>query len=591
MLGPLEVAENGHRLEVRGTKERTLLAMLLLHANETVSTERLIDELWGEEPPKSAAKLVSTYVWQLRKTLGDTIVTRAPGYAAIVEPETLDVVRFEQLVDQARELEPAKAVTTLRAALALWRGRPLEDVTFAADSREDVARLEDRRLWAVERRIDHELSLGRAELVLPELQGLVAAHPYREHFRAQLMLALYRTGRQTDALAAYRDARSRFADELGIEPGPELRRLERSILEQDSELDGPNGTRHTRPGRWRRALLAASLAAAALAGAAWLAFSGDARSTVAVGPNAVAVRDPATGGVVAGIPVGNEPGAIVSGPHAVFAANFEDRNVSRIDPAGRRALDTIPVDGSPTALALSRSTLWAISRFDRTVTTIDLEFDAPRSIRLALADSGFDFRMRRPTSGAVASGRLRIGATDGALLNARGREVAAIEFPIPDLVYEGDSLWVVAAHQRGIPSAETPGVVYRLDPATGDVESTTPVGREPNGIAAGLGSVWVVNADDGTLERLDPVTAESLDTIHLGEPPIGIGPLFDPKGVGSGGGIAVGEGSVWVTDGRRNALLRYEPKSGRITRIPLDAAPADVAVGHGLVWVTLRTTG
>jgi WD40 repeat protein/DNA-binding SARP family transcriptional activator len=239
VLGPLQVAENGHLLELGAAKERTLLAVLLLHANETVSTERLIDELWGERPPASAAKLVATYVWQLRKVLGGVIVTRSPGYVAVVPPEQLDVGRFELLVAQAQREQPAEAAATLREALELWRGTALEDVAFASSAREDVARLEDQRLSAVAQRIDHDLALGRHESVLAELQALVAAHPYRERYRAQLMLALYRSGRQSDALETYREARRRFVDELGIEPGPELQRLERSILDQDPALDLP----------------------------------------------------------------------------------------------------------------------------------------------------------------------------------------------------------------------------------------------------------------------------------------------------------------------------------------------------------------
>jgi predicted ATPase/DNA-binding SARP family transcriptional activator len=238
LLGPLQVSSDGRMLELRA-KERTLLAVLLLHANETVSSERLIDELWGPRPPASAAKLLATYVWQLRKALGETIVTRSPGYAAVVAPDRLDTTRFDALLAQAQTEEPAGASETLRAALALWRGPALIDVTFESSAREDVARLDDQRLSALERRIDHDLALGRHERVLAELQELVGAHPFRERYRGQLMVALYRSGRQAEALETYRDARRRFVDELGIEPGPELQRLERSILAHDQSLDSP----------------------------------------------------------------------------------------------------------------------------------------------------------------------------------------------------------------------------------------------------------------------------------------------------------------------------------------------------------------
>ncbi len=594
LLGPLEVAENGHVLAVGGAKERTLLAVLLLHANETVSTEQLIDELWGERPPRSAARLVATHVWQLRKTFGDTIVTRAPGYAAVVPEDRLDVRAFERLLQQARSLPPAEASATLAEALALWRGPALQDVRFESVSARAVERLEDERLDTIALRIDQDLALGRHEAVLLELQALVDAEPYRERLQAQLMLALYRSGRQADALAVYRDFRGRSVEELGIEPGPALQELERGILRQDPSLAARAPKHRSAPRRGRR--LGAAVAAVVLlaVAAVGLVASRGAEPGVAVGTNAVAVVDPDSGRVVAGVPLGLEPGAIVSGTTSVWAAAFADRNVAQIDPRSRAVVRRVAVEGSPTSLATTGRTLWAISRFDRTVTAVDLEFYATRSEPLPTAGVTFDDpQVRRPTGADAALGRLRIGSTDAALLDGRGREVAALAYPIPDVALGRGSLWAVGTPPRLLSfqtpgDVSTPGVVYRLDPVTGDVESETPVGRQPNGIAIGLGFVWVVNSDDGTLERLHPVTGTSLERIPLGEPPIGLGPVFDPRAVGSGGGLAVGEGSVWVTDGRRNALIRYEPGSGRITRIPLDASPADVAVGHGLVWVTLR---
>lgn len=220
-----------------------MLAVLLLHANEPVSTDRLVDELWGSRPPATATKLVATYVWQLRKALGEsTIITRPPGYAAVVSPDQLDRARFDELVARGQAEKSADAAKTLREALDLWRGPALADVTFESSAHGDVARLDDERLGALAQRIDHDLALGSHEAVLGELQALVHAHPFRERFQAQLMLALYRSGRQAEALKSYREARRRFVDELGIEPGPELQQLERSILAQDPTLVPPSGT-------------------------------------------------------------------------------------------------------------------------------------------------------------------------------------------------------------------------------------------------------------------------------------------------------------------------------------------------------------
>ena len=241
LLGPLGVWVDGRPVELRA-KERTLLAVLLLHRNETVSSERLIDELWGDSPPTTAQKLLATYVWQLRKALGDLIVTRPPGYAAVVAREQLDTARFEALLARARDERPAEAAATLREALALWRGPALADVAFESSARGDVERLDDQRLAALAQRIDLDLELGGHEEVVVELQSLVHEHPFRERYRAQLMLALYRSGRQAEALETYRDARRRFADDLGLEPGPELQQLERAILAHDPALGAPDGT-------------------------------------------------------------------------------------------------------------------------------------------------------------------------------------------------------------------------------------------------------------------------------------------------------------------------------------------------------------
>jgi len=226
LLGPLEVADGDRLLAVAGTKPRALLAALLLRAGETVSAERLIDELWGDEPPETAQNTLQVYVSQLRRALGaDLVERRPPGYAAAVAREQVDLARFDDLVASARGAEPAVAAARLRDALALWRGAP----EF------DAARLEELRLGALEERIDADLALGRHAELVPELQSLVAAEPLRERLRAQLMLALYGDGRQAEALAEYARARETLVEELGVEPGPELQRAQRLVLEHAVE--------------------------------------------------------------------------------------------------------------------------------------------------------------------------------------------------------------------------------------------------------------------------------------------------------------------------------------------------------------------
>jgi DNA-binding SARP family transcriptional activator len=241
VLGPFEVSMEGRALELRRRKQRALLALLLLHAGEVVSTDRLIEELWAGKPPKAAVGSLQNLISDLRKALGrDLVRTRQPGYVLDVEPEQVDLHRFERLVAQASEGGDAERRSELlREALSLWRGPPLADLAFETFAHVEAARLEELRTAAREELIDAELELGRHSQLVGELEGLVTENPLRERLRGQLMLALYRSGRQAEALEAYRRARETLVDELGIDPSPELQRLEQSILRHDAELDLP----------------------------------------------------------------------------------------------------------------------------------------------------------------------------------------------------------------------------------------------------------------------------------------------------------------------------------------------------------------
>jgi DNA-binding SARP family transcriptional activator len=269
VLGPFEVAGDEGTLALGGTKQRSVLAVLLLHANQVVSTDRLIDALWGASPPFTSAKTVQVYVSRLRKAIGDNrLVTRAPGYVLYVDPEESDLARFEQLVAEARRAPPENASAKLRDALALWRGPPLADLAYEEFAQAEIARLEEMRLGAIEQRLEADLALGRHDELVAELETLIAHHPLRERFRYQLMLALYRSARQAEALDAYRRARQELADELGLEPSESLKQLEAAILRQDPELapaaDPPVVRAATAPASPERAVLVAPTAPDAL---------------------------------------------------------------------------------------------------------------------------------------------------------------------------------------------------------------------------------------------------------------------------------------------------------------------------------------
>ena len=246
ILGPVEAVAEGRPIDLGGARQRALLALLLLHANEVVSADRLIDELWPGEPPQTGRAALRVRVSQLRKALGpEAVITRPPGYTLALEPGRLDLHRFERLADEsARALEAGEAERSrelAEAALGLWRGEPLADVAELESARFEAARLEELRLAVLERRIDADLALGRHGAVVAELEALVARHPHRERLAGQLMLALYGSGRQADALDVYQRTRAALVEELGIEPGAPLKELQAAVLRQDPALGADPG--------------------------------------------------------------------------------------------------------------------------------------------------------------------------------------------------------------------------------------------------------------------------------------------------------------------------------------------------------------
>jgi DNA-binding SARP family transcriptional activator len=264
ILGLMEVLDGGRRLPLPRGRGRALLALLVLHAGEPVSADRLIDELWGESPPPTARTVVHGLVSRLRSVLepgrgkarpGAVLQTLASGYRLAIEAEAVDAHRFKWLIDEARGAPAEVRVANLSAALGLWRGPALADFAYEPFAQRAISALEELRIQATEDRIEADLALGRATGLVPELEQLIRAHPLRERLRGLLMLALYRSGRQADALLAYRDTRSLLVEELGLEPGPALRELETAILRQDPALDvlptdhAWTGTRGS-PGSW-----------------------------------------------------------------------------------------------------------------------------------------------------------------------------------------------------------------------------------------------------------------------------------------------------------------------------------------------------
>ena len=602
ILGPLTASDAHGPVRLAEGRQRALLAVLILHANEVVASDALVEELWNGSAPASAHRIVQTYVSQLRKALGESAIeTHGRGYRLQVGPGGLDCHDFERALESGRDAlargDASAAAARLREGLALWRDAPLTEFAYEPFAQREIARLQEQRLEALELRIEADLELGRHRALVAELEALVAVHPLRERLRGQLMLALYRCGRQGDALALYDATRRLLASELGIEPGAALQCLHREILAQDPALDlvaapdrgaraglGHGAGAAAEPaagGRTRRTRRLALAGAAALAVAAAvvvaLTAGGGAQDAVAAPPDSLAAIDPRTGEVVAAVPLGTTPTSVAASGDAAWAINADDRTISRVDS---RSLDvqTFGTATTPLDLAVGEGGLWVAGGAEGTRRT--QEFPGP----LIDVVAGFDPR----SSAALSSTRLPTAAFAG-----RGglNRIAA----------GAGAVWVIAPHGR----------VLRLDPHTGAIEASIDADADalavdsrrvvaltghqallvisprtnrrvrsidlpaysPGAIALTPGAIWVTDAGQGLVWRVED------------------GPSPLPRTIDVGGGasaIAAGAGGVWVANALRGTVTRLDPDSGRVTRtIALGGAPRAVAATPDRVWVTV----
>ncbi|MBA2742177.1 MAG: winged helix-turn-helix domain-containing protein, partial [Actinobacteria bacterium] len=575
ILGPFEAFMRGERLEVGAGKQRALLAVLLLRPGEVVSSDRLIDALWEEHAPASALNSVHIYVSQLRKALGNGhLETRGRGYLLALEPHQLDLGRFERLLGEGRELlaagEAGRAAETLRAALALWRGSPLSDFASEPFAHGEIARLGELRLAALEERVEADLALGRHAELVPELEALIREHPLRERLRAQLMLALYRSGRQAEALAAYQQGRRMLAEELGLEPGRRLRELEAAILRQDAQLDTPS--RPTDPLRRVRrrsgiliAIGAVLLLTAATAVAGIELAGGDDPGLSSVSANSVAAIDAGSNRLVADVPVGNGPTSVAVGEGSVWVTNALDRSVSRIDPRASGVVQRIDVGGDPSGIAVGAGGVWVANSLDNTVLRIDPQTNRevqPIPVRVSPTALAVDGRTVWVTSAEERS-VTRIDAVTGRVVDtiptgSLGRGIAV----------GAGSVWITDGSSRR---------VVRIDSRRGTVVETVGVGNGPTGIAFGGGSVWVANSLDGTVSRIDPGTNHVTALIPVGEGP---------------NGIAVEAGAVWVSSEFSEAIARIDPAENQVVeQITIANRPKGLALYENQVWLAVQASG
>jgi YVTN family beta-propeller protein len=598
ILGPLEVREDEGEVRLGRGKQRALLALLLLHRDEAISTDRIIDELWGEQPPATAAKIVQNYVLQLRRALEDggsadaDLITQGRGYLLRVERGGLDLDRFEALVEAGERAlgsgEAAQAAETLREALALWRGPPLADFAYEPFAQAAIERLEDQRLAALERRIEADLALGRHADVVGELKELVSVHPLHEGFRAQLMLALYHTGRQAQALEVYRDARRSLVEELGIDPSPALQQLEQAILRQEvppaaSRPPPPaRGTRDPAPavvadapageGRGSRGADLRTFLIADIRG--YTRFSqdhGDGAASRLAHRFADIVREaiPTEVGELLELR-GDEALCVFSSAREALqtAVELQRRFRARIngEPAlplgvgvGLDAGEAVPIDGGYRGRALNvAARLSALAQPGEILASETV-------MSLAGHQEGASYARRRPArlKGLAEPVRHVAVVPDVALPpvpaapRPSARRQGLFLLAAGALVLTGTVTAAILTLTRDADeSVESIGNAIAAIDGDGGAVSYTEAGNTPSTIAVGEGAVWVLNAGDRTVSKIDPETRRIVKTFGTG---------------GTTTDLAVGEGAVWVGNGGKTAETHGSAYTTSVSRLDPDS--------------------
>ena len=537
--------------------------------------------MWGAERPSTVGAALNVHLSKIRKLLAAagtdaTLVTELHGYALRIDPERLDLHCFERRIRAGRLAlvagRPEEAVATLARALALGRGQPLAELELGASVDAALGRLGELRLSALEDRFEAGLLVGRHTELAAELEEFVREHPMRERARAQLMISLYRSGRQSEALHAYRDVRLLLAEELGLDPGPELQRLEKAILVQDPSLIQSEPRRLLQTGRVRRP---AFVIAVALAAGALLALGrGDsgARATeplaevVLAQASDVAVIQPDTSKVVARVPVGSSPALIREGEGSVWVADQVDLTVTEIDLESRRVLRTVGTGFRPDDLAARDDTVWAFDKEERVLARLGAEQTWDRFEHPAFTDVE---RIAVDDHAVWLAGGKRLIRVDP----ASGAVVGNVSMPaqVDGLAAAGDDVWAVSSASAA---------VLRIDPRTAEIRDRIPMVGDPDPqaltISADTDFIWVLNGDTATVVKIDPSLHDVVETYRLG---LGRGPLA----------LAAGEGAAWISNAFDGTVTRIDGRTNEVASIAISAysSPKDVTFAGGLVWVSV----
>jgi ABC-type transport system substrate-binding protein/DNA-binding SARP family transcriptional activator len=597
VLGPLRVTRAGVPLSLGGRQQRAVLARLLLADGAGLTVDQLADGLWGEQVPVGAASTIQTYVFHLRQALepdrgrgapGRIVVTDNGRYRLAIPPEALDSVVFDLAVDRGERLladgRSADAITEFDRALALWRGEVLADLADYEFVAPVATRLADRRKAAVEAKIDAELALGRHASVLGQLNELVARDPLNEGLHRQRIIALYRSGRQADALAAYDQLRHQLADELGVDPSPPLQRLHQQVLAHDPALAWhpppapqakgaqPEPESQTQPAakppprrrrpwlRPRWLVVGVILAVVAAAGVvAAVVLANEPKHTLgALPPNSIGILD-ADGTLHDAVLVGQYPDALVYGFGSLWVANGGERTVQRVNPKTHEVIQTFDVGPNPTAIAISAQNVWVANGADASVTELDVAANKvvatfrvgalPSAVAAGpgvvwVANSGDDNLSRID----IDSGQVHtVPAGDG-----------------PDgLLVDGDSLWVANGAD---------GTVSHLDASSGGPVNSARADAGAAGLLHANGSLWVANQSASSVTNIDPQTGLARGTI-----PVRDGPSS----------LALAHGAIWASNEYDGTISRIDPSTNRVVRTyAVGASPHGLAVAGGDLWLT-----
>ena len=538
VLGPIEVRRDGEAVALGGPKQRALLAFFLLHANELVLRDRLIEALWGERPPVSVDQSLDSYISRLRRLVGAGRIEReANGYRFVVEDDELDLLQFEVLVEAG----------SLHQALDLWRGEALGDILFEPFAAGESASLEDRRVDVLEERIAADLAAGADAELVPELERLARSHPLRERLTAELALALYRAGRQSAALEELRKARRRLAEELGLEPGPQLQELERQILAHDPTLDAPR-RRPFGPARGNRLSRRAGVVVVGVVVVAIIA------ATAGI----VATRGHATVARVVKLPAA--PSAMATAAGSLWAAVPGEQAVLRLDEHSGAVTDRIPTVGQPGSLAVGGGAVWVASTLSGVVERIDPQTEQV-SQRIVLGQE-------HTTALVYAHHTLWVAdASDDAIIevdpaSGEPRRTIALDARPTAIAVGAHALWVAEYDA---------GVVQEIDLVSHQPVTTIAVGNGPSALALGAGGLWVANSLDSTVSRIDPSRAVVAATLSV------------PSGPSA---LAVDGTSVWVASRYAHSVSRIAPSSNAaVERVPVGDEADAVVAARGRVWI------